>query len=104
MKNLTSFVAILFMSVAFLTAGQTSAADESRGKAIYTTYCIACHTTQVHWREKKLATDWTSLVFQVRRWEQNAGLSLSGDDVDAVARYLNGLFYRFPAPNSKESG
>ena len=55
-------------------------------------------------QEKRLATDWTSLEFQVRRWLLNAGLSMGEDDVAALAGYLNGLYYNFPATDTKQSG
>ncbi|MGZ8983596.1 MAG: hypothetical protein ACXW11_06535 [Methylotenera sp.] len=28
-----------------------------RGELLYSTYCNACHTLDVHWCEQKLATD-----------------------------------------------
>ena len=68
----------------------------ARGELLYTTHCQTCHTTQVHWRERRLATDYTSLADQVERWQTNAGLGWSREDVDAVSRYLNAQFYRFP--------
>jgi len=34
----------------------------SRGELLYSTHCIACHTAQVHWRDKKQATDWELLT------------------------------------------
>jgi mono/diheme cytochrome c family protein len=71
---------------------------------LYSTYCVGCHTTQVHWREKKLATDWTSLKVQIRRWQGNAGLGLSEDDVAAIAQYLNDLYYHFTTTDTKQSG
>ena len=72
----------------------------SRGELLYTTHCTGCHTAQVHWRDKKLATDWAGLRKQVTRWETNTGLAWSDQDIVAVTRYLNTLYYRFPAPDS----
>ncbi len=63
--------------------------ENSRGDLLYTTHCVGCHTTEVHWREKKLVSDWASLNAQVERWQKNAKLGWSGEDVDAVARHLN---------------
>ena len=71
----------------------------SRGELLYSTHCIACHTKEIHWREQKLATDWTGLVRQVRRWAENTGLAWSDEEVADVARYLNGAYYRFAAPS-----
>ncbi len=69
---------------------------ESRGQMLYGHHCVACHDTQMHWRDQKLATDWSSLRLQVRRWQGAAQLNWSEDDIDDVARYLNDRFYRLP--------
>lgn len=73
-----------------------NAAVPSRGQLLYGNHCIACHSTQMHWRDKKLATDWPSLKEQVRRWQGTAQLNWSETDIDDVARFLNDSFYRFP--------
>ncbi|MGB7480590.1 MAG: cytochrome C [Burkholderiaceae bacterium] len=70
--------------------------ERSRGELLYSTHCIACHTEQVHWRDKRLATNWEQLKHQVRRWEDNTNLYWSEEDIDAVSRYLNALYYHFP--------
>jgi mono/diheme cytochrome c family protein len=80
------------------------AAPASRGELLYGTHCIACHTTQVHWRDQKLARDWATLKEQVRRWAGNGGQNWSEEDVVDVARYLNGAFYRFPASSGTDVG
>lgn len=78
--------------------GTCAAAQTGRGELLYTTYCVACHSEQLHWREKQVATNWTRLVAEVRRWQINGNLDWSNDDTDAVARYLNILHYRYPLP------
>jgi len=70
----------------------------SRGELLYSTHCIACHTAEVHWRDKKLARDWISLNSQVRRWQQNAELKWSDDDIAEAARFLNSSYYHFSEP------
>ena len=70
-----------------------------RGELLYNTHCIACHTREIHWREQRLATDWASLVRQVRRWAGNTGLTWSDEEVADVARYLNATIYRFAMPS-----
>jgi hypothetical protein len=62
---------------------------------LYTTHCIACHTTEVHWRDNRSASNWTSLNFQVRRWQDVVSLRWSDGEVLAVARYLNDSIYHF---------
>ena len=72
--------------------------EEGRGEMLYQNHCVACHTTQVHWRDQRLAKDWASLRMQVRRWERNAGLTWDEEDIEAVSDYLNRLYYQFPDP------
>jgi mono/diheme cytochrome c family protein len=79
-------------------------AQAARGELLYGTHCIACHTTQVHWRAKKAVTDWASLKTEVRRWAANGGLGWSDEEVVDVARYLNATIYRFPASAGTELG
>jgi mono/diheme cytochrome c family protein len=87
-----------FAAALALLAPTAPALAQSRGALLYATHCIACHTQQVHWRQRRLATDWTSLKAQVWRWQSDAALAWSDDDVAEVARYLNEEFYRFPQP------
>ena len=75
----------------------------TRGELLYTTHCVACHTTQMHWRDQKLATDWPSLKAQVQRWQANARLQWSDDDVTEVARFLNDTIYRYPQTSNRVS-
>lgn len=104
MMKLKVLAGAAMIGVAALAASGNSGAAEARGAMLYSTYCGECHTTEVHWRDKRLATDWASLLYQVRRWEQNIGLDLNGDDTEAIANYLNGLYYRFQVPGAKKSG
>jgi len=88
--------------VCALLAASAAAADnrgQSRGELLYSTHCIGCHTSEIHWRDRKAATDLRSLRFQVTRWQGNAGLGWSDSDIDAVTRYLNRSIYRYaPTP------
>lgn len=77
-------------------AGATMA--QSRGELLYTTHCIACHNTQVHWRDQRLASDWHSLKAQVQRWQGMALLDWPEDDIVEVTRHLNERIYRFAPP------
>jgi mono/diheme cytochrome c family protein len=78
------------------TAAQ--AQSPQRGELLYTTHCGACHSTQMHWRQNKLATNWDTLMAQVRRWQGVAGLGWSQAEVEEVARYLNDTIYRYSEP------
>lgn len=71
--------------------------DATRGELLYATHCMACHSDQVHWRDKKLVTNWGSLQSEVDRWQTLSGLRWSPQDIADVARYLNTTYYRYPA-------
>jgi hypothetical protein len=73
-------------------------ADVRRGQLLYETACIACHREQVHWRDKRLVHDWSSLLFQVARWQEIAGQNWSGEEIIDTAAYLNTRIYRMPCP------
>lgn len=72
-----------------------AAMAQSRGELLYATHCIACHTSQMHWRDNRVARDWSSLQAQVRRWQGAASLDWSDGDIREVARYLNDSIYHF---------
>lgn len=74
------------------------AMDALRGGDLYRGYCIACHTAQVHWREKRLVKSWDDLRYQVARWQMIAGQDWSRQEIEDVAAYLNALFYDVPCP------
>jgi len=76
-----------------------SAQAESRGELLYATHCIACHTTQMHWRDQRIATDWSRLKAEVRRWQRTAALNWNEADIVEVTRYLNDSIYRFSQPS-----
>jgi mono/diheme cytochrome c family protein len=92
----TSLVAMLILAGGLGADVRAQAAREpSRGELLYANHCIACHTAQVHWRQKKIAKDLKTLQSEVRRWQADAGLGWSDEDIADVTRYLNALHYRF---------
>ena len=83
------------LACAPVAAQPVSKPGEPRGELLYSTYCIACHTAEIHWRDKRLVTDWASLKAQVRRWQANTGVVWSESDIGEVTRYLNELYYHY---------
>jgi mono/diheme cytochrome c family protein len=69
--------------------------SETRGEMLYSLHCKSCHTSEVHWREGKLATNWLSLKAQVFRWQNNIELGWGEDEITDVTRYLNSTHYHF---------
>ena len=96
--------ALLLLAALPLHAQAPAITAPSRGELLYATHCIACHTPQVHWREKRLVTDFAGLVTQVGRWQTNTGLNWSSDEIQDVVRYLNATIYRFPDPTPRQQG
>ena len=78
-----------------------AAANLDHGRKLYENNCDACHTTTVHWRDKRLADSWTSLLQQVDRWQRNSGQSWAPADIKDVAAYLNARFYRLSCPTDE---
>ena len=77
---------------------EQSMADVSRGRLLYRNTCATCHSEQAHWREKSVVHTWSDLLFQVTRWQNIAGQQWRPQDIEDVAAYLNGRFYRLPCP------
>jgi mono/diheme cytochrome c family protein len=80
--------------------------NAGRGGDLYRDKCNACHTAQVHWRDKRLVQSWDDLLYQVTRWEDVSSLGWSRDEVADVAAYLNAVFYNLPCdvPGCRGSG
>ena len=100
---MTSLFFRTVMTLAALASAAAGAAAQSmpapsRGQLLYSTHCIECHNTQMHWRARKQARDWNSLRVEVRRWQQVGQLGWDEADIDEVARYLNQTIYQFPPP------
>ena len=72
--------------------------DTTRGELLYSTHCITCHTDELHLRAKKLVTDQASLQRQVQRWQANAVLDWTDEDVLTVSRYLDARYYHLERP------
>jgi mono/diheme cytochrome c family protein len=75
--------------------------NEQRGELLYSTHCIACHNSTIHWREQRLVTDWKSLKAQVNRWQSYTKLGWREQDIVDVALYLNIHYYNFMSPEQK---
>ena len=92
-------IAALVLGLAGGYAAQ-AAADAERGKVLYETRCIACHTSSVHNRDARKAKSFAALRAQVLRWSAEIGGNWSADEVDDVTRYLNQRYYAYPCPVS----
>lgn len=72
--------------------------DPVRGGELYQLHCGKCHSASVHGRPKRIAADFAEIRRQVIRWSDNLALGWNTEDVDDVAVYLNGRYYRYQCP------
>lgn len=94
--------AALALALAALPAvAQTQAVPASRGEMLYANHCGACHTSQMHWRERRVAADWAGVREQVQRWQGTLQLGWNDADIDEVTRHLNQRFYHYSAPTER---
>ncbi|HRD97042.1 MAG TPA: cytochrome C [Rubrivivax sp.] len=101
MKPLHVAAAVRALAVLCLAAGLVPTSwAQSRGELLYNTHCVACHRTQIHWRDKRQVVDWPSLRAQVRLWQATELLAWDEADIESVARYLNDTYYRYPLPTA----
>lgn len=96
-----AFVLCLLWGVHSQAYGQARS-GEARGELLYTAHCLTCHTSEIHWREQKLATGWSSLKALVRRWQASIGLAWSEEEIMDVVRYLNAAYYGFMDTDQKD--
>lgn len=95
----------LCVAVALPLLAQTPARPAAtHGESLYQTHCFDCHQTHPRWREGKAATDWASLVEQVRVWQVKRRVHWSDKEIDEVVRYMNTTIYQFPDQTPKKVG
>ena len=75
--------------------------DTARGRALYENHCIACHTSEAHVRQRRKATDPTSLRRWIYIWQDFQSLGWTAADLEDVAAYLDRRFYKFDGTDSQ---
>jgi mono/diheme cytochrome c family protein len=97
-SRLALLIAAAALAGVALAADPQPAGDKrlnaDRGRLLYDTACGECHTTQPHWRDKRIVKSWPELLFQVERWQRVAGRAWTAAEIEDVAAYLNHRFYR----------
>ena len=66
-----------------------------RGRALYQTHCVVCHTDKVHRRVPPLPIGVDDLRFIVAVWATQQGLRWSREEIEDVVYYLDRVHYRF---------
>ena len=96
----------ILLASAALSAGPAFSAPDGtpdepgRGRALYEMRCLGCHDQSVHGRKNRTASDFGAVRAWVARWNETLSAGWSEEEIDDVARYLNGTYYRYPCPPS----
>jgi hypothetical protein len=72
--------------------------ETAPGRALYEARCDVCHDKSVHNREARKSRNVGEIRQWVSRWNTELGGAWKDDEIDAVTRYLNQRFYKFPCP------
>ena len=73
--------------------------DPERGRSLYEGRCVGCHEKSVHQRDSRIAKDFAQVRAAVVGWDREMGALWRAEEVDAVTRYLNDRYYRYPCPS-----
>jgi hypothetical protein len=87
----------LMLSLGLATADDAKVETEV-GHALYQDNCLGCHKDEVMTRTDRRVKNLTQLDSQVRLCDANLNLQWMDDDIEAVAKFLNKNYYRFPTP------
>ncbi|MGB8434705.1 MAG: hypothetical protein WCE38_10630 [Burkholderiales bacterium] len=93
------FFAALLLALLGL-AQPVVAGDPARGRALYESRCVECHTKSVHQPESRRAPSFEGVLAQVSRWNDTLGGDWTAEDIEDVAVYLNQRYYKHPCPAS----
>lgn len=75
---------------------QPAAAETMKpGQVLYENHCTSCHESVARVSLRRTLSSLPELREQVGRRADEARLQWSGEEVEAVVRYLNGRHYRF---------
>ena len=71
--------------------------NTAQGKKLYETHCFSCHDSKIHTRPETIIHSFSALKKRVQFCQNNNQLNWSATQIDSVAAYLNGTFYKFKA-------
>lgn len=74
-------------------SGDALADASGRGRLLYENHCQACHTSQMHVRERRKARTEDDVKRWVTRWQAVQGLDWTSSEIDDVAAYLFARYY-----------
>lgn len=78
----------------------TSAQDAARGRDLYETSCVGCHSKSVHNRAARKAGSFEALRVEVTRWNKEMGGAWRTEEINDVTVFLNDRYYKFQCPQT----
>jgi hypothetical protein len=69
-----------------------------RGQTLYELRCGDCHSHSLHMRSRPKARSYEEVRTWVKHWSGLERMNWEKQDIDAVTRYLNERFYKYPCP------
>jgi len=95
-----SRIGLVLMLAALGLAQPAAGADTGRGRALYESRCVGCHSKSVHQRESRKATTFEGVLAQVSRWNDTLGGDWTAEDIEDVTVYLNERYYKYRCPTA----
>lgn len=80
----------------------TSPTGEGRGATLYSQHCGSCHDSLMHLQGDRRTRSYLGVAAKVRFYSELLQLEWTEPEIDAVAAYLNGMYYHFPMPGVDE--
>ena len=93
-------VAALAGALVLAAPTAASAQDPVRGKELYETRCVGCHSKSVHNRASRKANSFEAVRAEVSRWNKELGGAWKTEEIDDVTVYLNERYYKFQCPQT----
>jgi cytochrome c553 len=72
-----------------------AAGGTEHGKQLHEKHCVACHSSEVYTREKRMVNNFAELKERIRQCELTNDLAWFDEEIDAVVNYLNATYYKF---------
>lgn len=80
----------------------TPPTGEGRGATLYSQHCGSCHDSLMHLQGDRRTRSYPGVIAKVRFYSELQRLEWTESEIDAVAAYLNGMYYHYPMPGADE--
>ena len=91
-----TIIILILISFSATTSAQkvsTPTPNVQRGELLYENHCSGCHESQVHIREKHIASTLGDIQKQVARWSSELRLDWTDSDIQDVTHFLYQRYY-----------